>query len=764
MQRRTFLKDGLRASGGLAWLWSTFSVRTLNALQASQTTTEPQDDGHIPDWLRYAQAVYFDGYSPPVYPHMKAFDAKRLIDTVEELGGNLLRFQPIGNRAYYQSKILPLHSELDGRDLINEVSRECRRRGIHLYCYTGYGNPAVFGGGVNEPSKNPAWMMVDPKGQPYGTITHYGWIKKKRKVCTSGDAYRQASLAIVKELCKYDIDGIYFDSPCAYRGVCFCDNCRTNFKKATGLDLDQIAWVVRYGNGLPLEWTRIPSDIDMKPLIAWVNWANGLVQEDLNEYRRIIHGNGKFMMCHNGAAWTDLSLHQQYRVPDGFMVEAHQQNYEVIASGLMGSSMARSYGHVAQMYMGSYATTWFGEPPFQSDFVVHNTDCEDTDEIRMIGFTNLACGNAPIYATANRVYFKVGSGSVEPAREVFDFMKKAEAIHKDSVPVSFVSVIPTWESLQMWRTKRRSWNWPLMTNAFELIMLDERIAVDVNPSTELREDWLAQQQVIALCGASGISRRNADMLTRWVERGGGLLATYDTGLFDEQGELHEDGGALKEALGVEMTAEPLESQPDCYYRVTMNHPSLGQYAAGTILSGDGRLVPLKMRDGASVVAECWNLGTDEVRGPAIVVNRHGKGRTVYISGSLEGWYPYSRERSTALLFSSLVRYLAANAPLPFMLQAPQGIHGILRRATNGDLALWVLANVGSKDADVGLMRQDYVPVNNVEVRILIPDGGTAKAMYLARADHFVDFAVHNGYATVTIPQIHIAEVVYLRLS
>ena len=32
----------------------------------------PPDDYQMPEWLHYARTVYFDGYSPPVYPHMKA--------------------------------------------------------------------------------------------------------------------------------------------------------------------------------------------------------------------------------------------------------------------------------------------------------------------------------------------------------------------------------------------------------------------------------------------------------------------------------------------------------------------------------------------------------------------------------------------------------------------------------------------------------------------------------------------------------------------
>ena len=47
----------------------------------------------------------FDGYSPPIYPHIDEFDAARLLQIVLDLGGTLLRYQPIGYFAYYPSKV-----------------------------------------------------------------------------------------------------------------------------------------------------------------------------------------------------------------------------------------------------------------------------------------------------------------------------------------------------------------------------------------------------------------------------------------------------------------------------------------------------------------------------------------------------------------------------------------------------------------------------------------------------------------------------------
>jgi hypothetical protein len=762
----------MQSTAGGAGAWMLHRADPLSATPEATASVAPADDfagdGYKPpEWLHYTQAVYFDGYSPPVYPHLKDFDARRLVEVVKELGGNLLRFQPIGYRAYYPSQAFPLHDELGHRDLIDEVSRECRRAGIYLYCYANYGMGLML-----EPAflkANPRfndWLMLDPDGKPYGYYSHYGWMNTPRMICLTGDAYRSALRQVAREYCAHDTDGVYFDSPSefSYTGICFCPDCRRNFRKYSGIDLDRLrAFSSR--PGLNPDPASFPPGADMQALQAYYAWADHLVQKDLLDLRRIIHASGKFMMCHNGATWHGNSLPLQYRIPDGFMVEASREVHDRLMTGMKGASMARPYRKVAQMYLGSYADSWFGEPPHADHWTNHNTNLEDGDEILMEGFTNLACGNTPIYATANRVYYKIGSGSTEPTREIFEFMRRIEALHKDSVPVPYVSIVPTWEALQLWRTKKASWNWPVMTQAMGLAMLDERISVDVNPSTEMSDAWLANQKVIALCGASGISEKNVSQLTKWVRAGGGLLATYDSGLYDSLGRLRSDGGALRNLLGVEMKGAALGSQPECFFRIKEAHPALGDLNAGEIVEGDNQIIPVTPLGDAKVLAESWNLGTHEVRGPAIISNEVGQGRTIYVSGSLEANYAGGRVKSTRELLGSIVKYLGANAPQPFLLKAPIGVHGVLRQSPNGDRALWVLANVGFKDTASGRMRQEYVPVSDVEIAIRIPEGKRAKAMKLLRSGASApSLRVESGYAWASIPRLHIAEVVHLELE
>ncbi|MGO8786155.1 MAG: beta-galactosidase trimerization domain-containing protein [Terriglobia bacterium] len=747
MDRRAFLQT---TSAGIAGL----PALSLLPARGGSITSEPPppeahatDDGYRPpEWLHFSRTVYFDGKTPPLYPHLRDFDAGRLVKVVARLGGNTLRFEPVSCWAYYPSKVYPVCPELDGRDLIDEVGRECRKAGIHHYCYTKFGNPFMVVGWADQHPEYADWVLRGPDGKPYGTFNNLGW-NQLQKPCTTSDAFRQGILQVIRELCAYDIDGVYLDAPSnwGYTDVCYCHNCRKGFRAYSGTDLD-----------------RLQDPNDMEARTAYFRWWNQQNLDDLEAARKIIHASGKFMLCHNGAAWRPQSLRALYRIPEGFMVEHSEQVYTRLVTGLMGASMARPYHKLAQMYLGSYCLANFDQPAHCRPWAIQDACMEDGDEILMEGFANLACGNVPLYATLNRGYYGIGSGSDQPVREVYGVMQRAEAILKDSVPVPYASVVPTWEALQVWRTQRTTFNME-MTEGFALAMLDERLNLDVCPSTEVTPQWLQNQRVVALCGASGVSAEQARILTDWVREGGSLLATYDTGFCDALGHVHP-GGMLQEVLGVQIKGEPLISLPECYYRVKQVHPALGESRRGDLVLGDTQLIPVAAVSEAQVLADCWNLGTGEMRGPAIVANTYGKGRTLYVSGSPEAHYVASRVSSMRRLLASMVRYLAHDAPPPFTLSAPRGVYGVLRQATNGDRVLWLLANVGYKDADIGRMRQEYVPLANVQVGVWVPSGRKVKGVRLVRADKSIPHTMENGYAAVEIPALHVAEIVHFELE
>jgi hypothetical protein len=78
--------------------------------------------------------------------------------------------------------------------------------------------------------------------------------------------------------------------------------------------------------------------------------------------------------------------------------------------------------------------------------------------------------------------------------------------------------------------------------------------------------------------------------------------------------------------------------------------------------------------------------------------------------------------------------------------------------------LWVCANVGFKDATVGRMRQDFLPVPNVVAKFQLPEGRRLKSVELLRANQTAAFTMEGAYAVIALPAVHIAEVVHLSFA
>jgi hypothetical protein len=65
---------------------------------------------------------------------------------------------------------------------------------------------------------------------------------------------------------------------------------------------------------------------------------------------------------------------------------------------------------------------------------------------------------------------------------------------------------------------------------------------------------------------------------------------------------------------------------------------------------------------------------------------------------------------------------------------------------------------------MGRMRQEFVSLSNVQVRIRVPKGRRVSAVHLVRAGQSAQCAIENGYAALVIPTLHVAEVVHLELA
>ena len=72
--------------------------------------------------------------------------------------------------------------------------------------------------------------------------------------------------------------------------------------------------------------------------------------------------------------------------------------------------------------------------------------------------------------------------------------------------------------------------------------------------------------------------------------------------------------------------------------------------------------------------------------------------------------------------------------------------------------------MGCKDASVGRMRQSFLPVSNVVAKVLVKEGKRVNSVELLRAGRPAPFSMEGSYAVITLPVVHIAEVIHLSLA
>ncbi|MBI4024160.1 MAG: hypothetical protein HY360_04210 [Verrucomicrobia bacterium] len=90
---------------------------------------------------------------------------------------------------------------------------------FNVHCYT-----AEFG------KRHPDWLQIKENGAPKDDIYDTG-----ATFCFN-TPYREWVFQILRDLCAYAIDGIFYDGPCFFADTCYCDSCKQRFAQRNGPD------------------------------------------------------------------------------------------------------------------------------------------------------------------------------------------------------------------------------------------------------------------------------------------------------------------------------------------------------------------------------------------------------------------------------------------------------------------------------------------------------------------------------------------------
>lgn len=660
------------------------------------------------DWLSAARIFIVDGYTYPFTPKIE-FDAEKLAQTMVDMHANVLRIATCG----YCDWLIPgtafkTAADLGNRDILAECIAACHPKGIKVVPYLRTGGP------IRASIMRPEWAQ---KTTPDGKINSYWDYGILASAACWNTPYRQAFYDYVRIVAgRYDVDGIYFDSWLPFYSftgpACYCDGCRDGFKKATGKKIPYRPDSREY------------TSEELKTIDAYRAWYREQLAEVFLETKRIVKSLKDIPLIYN-INNPDRIADEDPRILNGSDAFLYERGRSLVERA-EGVSLAAAHGLAVWPYVGTY-------DPFPR---IPHFQYELGQEI----YSSVAFGGSPIlYHT----YFFTGHPeSRGPVSDAFGVFERNDAYIRGFRSREFCAVV--WNNTDPPGHEVKSFMWNTSARLNSLGAFTACLDSHIQTTSLLRRDLdnpeiLNRYKVLYLPDICYLSDRQVAIITAFVERGGGLVLTYATSLYDENGGRRADF-----ALGRLAKIRYREPDPQLSESIK-RHQTYGgvwdlymktrprQDVVGPPL-GD-RLLPthvyetVEVLPGGIVIADLVS-GTDQRPiVPGLVVSRYGKGKVAFLASASDALYYQTGIRELSDVIKDVIEYVSPE-PSPYEVEAPRSSL-ITNMTVKGDIGVIHLVSLTGNRAERILQNfYNVPPVDDVTIKCKIPEGKKLKGIHM----------------------------------
>jgi len=328
--------------------------------------------------------------------------------------------------------------------------------------------------------------------------------------------------------------------------------------------------------------------------------------------------------------------------------------------------------------------------------------------------------------------------------------------------------------------------------------VEEHLPLTLVTDLDMTPERLKPYKVLILPNAAALSDEQVSAIREYVKNGGGLVATCESSLCNEFGQLRGNF-ALADVFGVDYLGRPAaptkraeidvnfaRAIDDSYWAKRMGAAEM-RWGGGDIqtdaLINDPRMTQLcnvaqaafkgplvKMSDAARPPMKramiMFPEGLDPI--PAVVMGEFGSGRVVYMAAGFDAanysyGYPYER-----VVMSSAIKW-AANGPAPIQVEAPMCVQSTFFRQkdASGERLVIQLFNGINTTSDHGLpevdvpLREETVPIAGIKVRFRNID---AKSIHLEPEGLELKPVKVDEWLEVTVPALGVHSMVVAELK
>ncbi len=548
---------------------------------------------------------------------MEDIDAAQFARSLKEYHATVVTLNAAGIIASYETDLdfQPRNPYLHG-DSLNAIIDACHAEGIRVIARCDFSkiSEAVY-------HQHPDWAYRKADGS---VVNYNGFVQ----TCLNSDYQQKYIFEILKELfSRYNFDGLYcnmsgfmvVDYDYHYYGPCHCENCKRLFKEQFGGD--------------------IPEKDDMhNPMygryIAFKNRALKAQKQKLYQFIK--------------------NINPQIAV-DGFDYQRIETNQDLDRPAWIyqASTNARRTGGIEKKKVCDGASVEFMGFQYR-----HSSISPALMEIRQ--WQNLANGTGTSLYIMGRLDNHRDRSGVNASQKAFEFFAAHEDVFRHLQSDADVLLVDK-PLLARKDTEVCGWISALSQN---------HIAFDEVKLGSLTPDMLANKKIVILADTRFISDEAAAMLDAYVENGGTLLASGESGFYDANFRPRSENAI--HALGIGAMREKKEHLKSTVFELKKEDAAVlkecSEKQLGYIVPGS-EVIVAEIKDPSATAAclamvpeqpygppeICYATGTSSV--PGLLMTRYGRGMGIYIPWLAGTFYDSFGYANTFTFMSDVLKNL-----------------------------------------------------------------------------------------------------------
>lgn len=689
------------------------------------------------DAMRWAQLTFCEGDMDKFDPDywLKYFDDSSCDGIVLGSGG-YMAFHESDVPYHYQVK----HPKHD--DLFEYMVQECRRKGYSIICRTD-------GHAFHEDAYNahPEWVSYTSDGQPQRHWTYPEvWVS-----CVLNDFGFKFMTDVHSELAeKYDIDGI-FCNRWAGSGICYCPQCQKSFTEFSGHPIP-----------LKLDFTHPAS-------ILYRKWHEAKLFELCETWdKAIIQKNANMRFIPNSTVGPNGHLNTK-RLGDysDILFCDRQSRHDIMPPWFNGRNGKELKAVMGEKPVGGIFSTGIEAKPRWKDSVQNDT------ELELWVSEAVANGLRPWFTKFCAQVFD--DRWMPVVKNLYNKYKRWEPYLKDTKSRAETAVMFSQQTAREYAGNDTEILVEEPINGFYQALTEARIPFDMFDSYNIYLEALQRYKTIILPNIAVLSDKDCKEITKYVEQGGSIIATYETSLYNEKGEKRDNFG-LADIFGIDSyNGKRINDISNSYITIDSDLKNicpilLKGFEQGGRMIGTVNRVDVGLKQNAqnpfNAVTPYPDLPMEEVYPRVekadyeeVIYNEYGKGRTAYFAGDIDRCYWKYLATDHKKLISNTVRW---------------GLRGEDVLVLNGsgyvDVTLWEnkegiiihLVNMTTIHAMRGVADEIIVLKDlTLDIRNDLINNGDVKIRSLESAE---DLSIERGakYSKIKISQLKLHDVIVIK--